>query len=48
VLRDFTAGERKQPPRLLGRCADAVETLLTHGLAAAQNEFHPSFSPAGS
>jgi PTH1 family peptidyl-tRNA hydrolase len=45
VLRDFSAAERKQLPGLLSWCADAVETLLSRGLAAAQNEFHPSFSP---
>jgi PTH1 family peptidyl-tRNA hydrolase len=45
VLRDFSATERKQLPGLIGRCADAVEMLLTLGLAAAQNEFHASFSP---
>jgi peptidyl-tRNA hydrolase, PTH1 family len=48
VLRDFSITERKQIPELIERCADAVETLLRRGLAAAQNEFHPSFSPADS
>src|SRR6266498_2934367 len=48
VLRDFSAAERKQLPGLIDRCADAVQALLAHGLAAAQNEFHPEFSPANS
>jgi PTH1 family peptidyl-tRNA hydrolase len=46
VLRNFSITERKQLPGLIERCADAVEALLCRGLAAAQNEFHPSFSPA--
>jgi PTH1 family peptidyl-tRNA hydrolase len=40
VLRDFTAAERKELPLLIDRCADAVETLLSKGLAVAQNTFH--------
>ena len=40
VLRDFSAAERKELPYLLERAADAVEVLLTKGLAAAQNAFH--------
>jgi len=40
VLRDFSAAERKELPFLIDRCADAVETLLSKGLAAAQNTFH--------
>jgi PTH1 family peptidyl-tRNA hydrolase len=46
VLRDFSAAERKQLPGLIDRCADAVQTLLARGLAAAQNEFHQDISPA--
>ena len=46
VLRDFSITERKQLPGLIDRCANAVEALLHSGLAAAQNEFHPDFSPA--
>jgi peptidyl-tRNA hydrolase, PTH1 family len=42
VLSDFSAAERKQLPELIGGCADAVELLLSRGLAAAQNEFHAS------
>jgi PTH1 family peptidyl-tRNA hydrolase len=40
VLRDFTAAERKDLPLLADRCADATETLITKGLAAAQNIYH--------
>jgi PTH1 family peptidyl-tRNA hydrolase len=40
VLRDFSAAERKELPLLIDRGADAVETLLSKGLAAAQNTFH--------
>ena len=40
VLRDFSAAERKELPLLIERGADAVETLLRQGLAAAQNLFH--------
>jgi len=40
VLRDFSSAERKDLPFLLDRCADAVETLLRHGLATAQNIYH--------
>jgi len=46
VLRDFSAAERKLLPLVLERAADAVETLLRHGLAAAQNEFHTAPQPA--
>jgi PTH1 family peptidyl-tRNA hydrolase len=41
VLRDFAVPERKELPYLIDRSADAVEALLTDGLAAAQNAFHP-------
>jgi PTH1 family peptidyl-tRNA hydrolase len=40
VLRDFAPAERKELPLLLERAADAVETLLTSGLEAAQSVFH--------
>jgi PTH1 family peptidyl-tRNA hydrolase len=40
VLRDFSPAERKELPLLIERGADAVETLLRQGLAAAQNLFH--------
>lgn len=40
VLRDFSAAQRKELPLVIDRCADAVETLLSKGLAAAQNTFH--------
>ena len=42
VLGDFTKTERKELPLLIERAADAVEALIDHGLAAAQNEFHTS------
>lgn len=40
VLRDFSAGERAELPVIMGRAAEALQTLLTHGLAAAQNQYH--------
>jgi len=40
VLRDFSAVERKELPAYLDRAADAVESLIADGLAAAQNAFH--------
>ena len=40
VLRDFTPAERKELPFALDRCADAAETLITKGLAEAQNLPH--------
>jgi peptidyl-tRNA hydrolase, PTH1 family len=46
VLRDFSAAERKELPLVLENAADAVEALLTSGLAAAQNAFHGG-GPAG-
>ncbi len=44
VLHDFAAAERRALPEVLSRSADAVESLLSGGLAAAQNEFHPDSS----
>ena len=41
VLRDFTTAERKELPFLVDRAADATETLITKGLATAQNTYHP-------
>jgi peptidyl-tRNA hydrolase, PTH1 family len=40
VLRDFPAPERKDLPFLIDRAADATETLITKGLAEAQNTYH--------
>ncbi len=40
VLRDFTAAERKDLPLFADRCADATQTLITKGLADAQNVYH--------
>lgn len=45
VLHDFSPAERKLLPDVLERSADAVESLLELGLAAAQNEFHPTQVP---
>jgi PTH1 family peptidyl-tRNA hydrolase len=38
VLRDFSSPEKAQLPELLDRAADLVETLLSHGVPAAQNQ----------
>lgn len=43
VLRDFGTVERKELPWLVDAAADAVEMIITQGLAAAQHRFH---SPA--
>ncbi|MDX6284909.1 MAG: peptidyl-tRNA hydrolase, family [Frankiales bacterium] len=40
VLRDFSPPERKEVPEILGRAADAVQTLIDDGLAATQNRYH--------
>ncbi|MCW2547811.1 MAG: pth [Mycobacterium sp.] len=40
VLRDFSPAERKELPLVRDRAADAVITLITDGLEAAQNAFH--------
>lgn len=40
VLRSFSAAERADLPEIIARSTDAVRTLLTSGLAAAQNQFH--------
>jgi PTH1 family peptidyl-tRNA hydrolase len=40
VLKDFSSVERKELPFALDRAADAVEALITKGLAEAQNEYH--------
>jgi PTH1 family peptidyl-tRNA hydrolase len=45
VLRDFTPAERKELPFVIDRAADAVETLITKGLAEAQNVFHTEPPP---
>jgi len=42
LLSNFSAAERKELPLIIERGADAVEALLERGLAAAQNEFHPT------
>jgi peptidyl-tRNA hydrolase, PTH1 family len=40
VLRDFSAAERKELGLHVERAADAVESLLADGLAAAQNHYN--------
>lgn len=40
VLQDFSVVQRRELDLLVDRCADAVEQLLTQGLAATQNQFH--------
>ncbi len=40
VLNDFSPLERRELPFVLDRAADAVESLLAEGLAAAQNRYH--------
>jgi peptidyl-tRNA hydrolase, PTH1 family len=40
VLRDFSASERKELALVFDRAADAAETLISQGLAAAQNMFN--------
>jgi PTH1 family peptidyl-tRNA hydrolase len=42
VLRDFAATEKKELPFLLDEAADAVEMLVSAGLLAAQQKFHPA------
>ena len=40
VLSDFSATERKELEFLVDRAADAVEAVITRGLAFAQNAYH--------
>jgi PTH1 family peptidyl-tRNA hydrolase len=40
VLSDYSAAERKVLPFQVDRAADAVESLLTEGLAATQSRFN--------
>ena len=40
VLKDFSKAEEKELDLLFERAADAVETLLADGLAAAQNRYN--------
>ncbi|GAB3846851.1 aminoacyl-tRNA hydrolase [Nesterenkonia populi] len=40
VLQPFSKDEEKDLPEFVSRTADAVESVLTEGLAAAQNTFH--------
>ncbi|HVF05383.1 MAG TPA: aminoacyl-tRNA hydrolase [Frankiaceae bacterium] len=45
VLNDFSPVERRELPFHVDRAADAVESLLTDGLAITQNKFHGTESP---
>jgi peptidyl-tRNA hydrolase, PTH1 family len=38
VLSDFSAAERKQLPEVVGRAADAVESVMASGVERAMNE----------
>jgi peptidyl-tRNA hydrolase, PTH1 family len=40
VLHDFAGTERSEVPLLISGAADAVERLVTEGLAAAQQQWH--------
>lgn len=40
VLRDFSSVENKALPFLIDNAADAVELLVSEGMAAAQEKFH--------
>jgi peptidyl-tRNA hydrolase, PTH1 family len=40
VLRDFSTAEREELGFLVDRAADAVESLVQHGLGPTQNDFH--------
>ncbi|MFF1384803.1 aminoacyl-tRNA hydrolase [Arthrobacter sp. NPDC058288] len=40
VLKDFATAEKKELPFLLDDAADAVETVVKDGLAAAQQKYH--------
>lgn len=40
VLKDFATAERKDLSFLVDRAADVVESLMTRGLEATQNDFH--------
>lgn len=40
VLKPFGAAERKELPFLISDAADAVESVLDHGLEATQQRFH--------
>ncbi|RJN32095.1 aminoacyl-tRNA hydrolase [Nesterenkonia natronophila] len=40
VLQNYSAQEMKELPEVVGRAADAVESVLLEGLAPAQNKFH--------
>ena len=45
VLNGFSAAERKELPFVLGEAADAVETIVGHGVERAMNEFNTRAKP---
>lgn len=42
VLKAFASAERKDLPWAVDRTADAVESVIEHGLEATQNQYHPT------
>lgn len=40
VLRGFNAVDRRELPNVIATAADAVEVVITDGIAAAQNHYH--------
>lgn len=40
VLRGFSSNERRDLPSVIATAADAVEAVITDGIAAAQNKYH--------
>ena len=40
VLKDFSAAERKELPIQVVEAADAVESLIDHGLERTQQQFN--------
>jgi PTH1 family peptidyl-tRNA hydrolase len=40
VLKNFSATEKKELPTTLEIAADAVEAIISQGLAEAQQRFH--------
>ena len=39
-LRGFSSNERRDLPSVIVTAADAVEAVITDGIAAAQNKYH--------
>ncbi len=40
VLRQFSSNDRRELPNVVTAAADAVEAVITDGIAAAQNRYH--------